>query len=58
MKKLIITSIVATTIFTSCSKSMDGNKKAATDQTVYFRLTYESKSEKVTANNIITAKFK
>jgi hypothetical protein len=58
MKKLIITSIVATTIFTSCSKSMDGNKKEEDKQTVYFRLSYESKTENVTANNIVTAKFK
>lgn len=57
MKKLIITSIVATTIFSSCTKSIEANKKEE-GQTVYFRLSYESKSEKVTANNIITAKFK
>lgn len=58
MKKLIITSIVATTIFTSCYKSIDGPKKEETKQTVYFRLSYESKTETVTAKNIITAKFK
>lgn len=57
MKKLIITSIVAISLI-SCSKSIDENKKEAQQQTVYFRLSYESKTESVTANNIITAKFK
>lgn len=57
MKKLIITSIVATSLI-SCSKSIDEDKKEAQQQTVYFRLSYESKTESVTANNIITAKFK
>jgi hypothetical protein len=58
MKKLIITSIVATAICSSCSKSIDGNKKEEEKQTVYFRLTYESKTETVNAKNIVTAKFK
>jgi hypothetical protein len=58
MKKLIILTIVATSLFTSCSKSIDEPKKEEDKQTVYFRLSYESKTEKATANNIITAKFK
>lgn len=57
MKKLIITSIVATSLI-SCTKSIDGNKKEEDKQTVYFRLSYESKTETITAKNIITAKFK
>lgn len=57
MKKLIITSIVATSLI-SCTKSTDINKKYLPSQTVYFRLSYESKTETITANNIVTAKFK
>lgn len=57
MKKLIMTSIVAASLI-SCSKSIDENKKEVQQQTVYFRLSYESKSETVTANNIVTAKFR
>jgi hypothetical protein len=57
MKKLTLLSIVSISLF-SCSKSIDGNKKEAQPQTVYFRLSYESKTENVTANNIVTAKFK
>lgn len=57
MKKLIITSIVATSLI-SCSKSIDGNKKEAQQQTVYFRLSYESKAETVTAKNVVIVKFK
>jgi hypothetical protein len=58
MKKLIIASIVATAICSSCSKSIDENKKEEEKQTVYFRLSYESKTETVNAKNIVTAKFK
>lgn len=57
MKKLTLLSIVATSLF-SCSKSIDDNKKEEGKQTVYFRLQYESKTETVTAKNIVTAKFK
>ncbi len=57
MKKLTLLSIVAISLF-SCSKSIDGPKKEEEKQTVYFRLSYESKTENVTANNIVTVKFK
>lgn len=55
MKKLIITSIVVTTIFVSCAKSINEPKKEEEKQTIYFRVQHSTTGE---TTNTITVKLK